>query len=120
MPPGWDATRRRVLARDHWLCRLSFVGCTVHATEVHHSVRGVEVEATLLAACSWCHGIVTAQQATAARWPAADPGPPRAAPAGRAAATRGREGPPPRASATSGSLSPRIRGQVSAKTRDDG
>ena len=68
MPAGWPATRRRVLARDRWCCRLGFAGCEGHATDAHHTVRGCEDEATIVAACGACHRIVTQQQASAARW----------------------------------------------------
>jgi len=76
MPPGWDATRARVLARDHHACRLRYPCCTGTATEVHHTRRGVEDEATLLSACASCHAVVTSWQALAARGLAQTPAPP--------------------------------------------
>jgi hypothetical protein len=68
MPPGWSATRARVLARDSWTCRLGFAGCQRHAVEVHHTQPGVEAEATLLSVCAACHRAVTQAQAAEARW----------------------------------------------------
>jgi 5-methylcytosine-specific restriction enzyme A len=65
MPPGWTATRRRVLIRDP-ICRLCG---QAPSTEVHHPEQGVEDEALLMGVCSPCHAAVTARQAAAARWP---------------------------------------------------
>jgi hypothetical protein len=67
MPPGWAATRRRILARDSWTCRLQLTGCTRQAAEVHHLERGNEADALLVAVCHSCHQVITAQQAAAAR-----------------------------------------------------
>ena len=67
MPPGWSSTRRRVLDRDGHACRLVLPGCTGRATEVHHTIPGVEIEATLLSACPACHAIVTNAQAKTAQ-----------------------------------------------------
>jgi len=115
MPPGWDATRRRVLARDAWLCRLRFAGCTVHASEVHHARPGDESDEALWSACGPCHRVVTQRQAAAARWPvsavspASAPAPPAAAPElGEPSSARAAE---------SGIASPVIRRQVSPETR---
>ena len=63
MPPGWPATRARIMARDHGRCR----NCGAPATEVHHAEPGSEDDATLAALCSTCHEIITIGQALGAR-----------------------------------------------------
>jgi 5-methylcytosine-specific restriction endonuclease McrA len=63
MPPGWDATRARVLARDHHRCRQ----CGAPASEAHHTEPGNEDEATIIALCEACHARITAAQAAEAR-----------------------------------------------------
>ena len=65
MPPGWAATRARILRRDRYRCR----GCGAPATEVHHAVPGCEESWSLLALCATCHRAISQAQATAARWP---------------------------------------------------
>ena len=64
MPPGWTATRRRILRRDP-TCRLC---ASAPSTEVHHTQPGVEADWSLLGVCHPCHLAVTQQQAAAARW----------------------------------------------------
>ena len=63
MPPGWAATRRRILARDGGRC----VQCGTPATEVHHTQPGREDDGSLVSLCSGCHRAITAQRAAAAR-----------------------------------------------------
>ena len=63
MPPGWAATRARVLRRDP-TCRLCLAA---PSTEAHHTLPGVEDEATIVGACAPCHRAVTQAQAAAAR-----------------------------------------------------
>lgn len=63
MPPGWAATRARILARDGHRCRW----CGAPAAEVHHSQPGVEADELLLSLCASCHAAVTRQQAAEAR-----------------------------------------------------
>ena len=66
MPPGWEATRARILARDGHHCR----ACGAPASEVHHVARHVEADELLVALCSPCHERITqieAQRARAAR-----------------------------------------------------
>ena len=63
MPPGWAATRARVLARDGHRCR----DCGAPATEVHHTVPGVEAEHLLVSLGGPCHLVITLAQARAAR-----------------------------------------------------
>lgn len=71
MPPGWDATRARILRRDP-LCR----GCwSAPSTEVHHTVPGVETDELLAGLCHDCHAAITAAQALAARGLGLPPGP---------------------------------------------
>jgi hypothetical protein len=70
MPPGWDATRARILARDGHACR----DCGAPATEVHHERPGVERDDLLVSLCSPCHLARTLAQAQAARRAAAAPG----------------------------------------------
>jgi 5-methylcytosine-specific restriction endonuclease McrA len=63
MPPGWPATRARVLHRDNYRCRR----CGNLANEVHHTEPGNEDEDMMLSMCSPCHLAVTLAQAAAAR-----------------------------------------------------
>lgn len=63
MPPGWAATRRRVLKRDRYRCQ----GCGGRASEVHHAIPGREDDASLVSLCHPCHAAITAAQALAAR-----------------------------------------------------
>ena len=63
MPPGWPATRARVLRRDP-ICRLC--GAAPSA-EAHHTEPGNEDERTIVGACQPCHRAVSQQQAAAAR-----------------------------------------------------
>ena len=69
-PPGWAATRRRVLARDSRTCQLRLPGCTVVATEVDHrqpvSLGGDSSDANCQAVCHHCHVAKTAKEAQAA------------------------------------------------------
>jgi 5-methylcytosine-specific restriction endonuclease McrA len=69
MPPGWKATRARILARDHYRC--GYCGGT--AAEVHHISRGTEADWNLIAVCDPCHTAITQQQAAAARTAARQP-----------------------------------------------
>jgi 5-methylcytosine-specific restriction endonuclease McrA len=64
MPPGWKATRRRILARDGHRCRAC--GAT-EALEVHHTIPGAEADETLVTLCRPCHRAITAAQALAGR-----------------------------------------------------
>ena len=63
MPPGWDATRRRILTRDGHRCVL----CGADACEVHHTIPGVEADELLVSLCSGCHAAITQAQAIAGR-----------------------------------------------------
>jgi 5-methylcytosine-specific restriction endonuclease McrA len=63
MPRHWATTRRRILRRDGYQCRLKLTGCIGTATEVHHTQPGNEADAYLLAACPPCHRQITQQQA---------------------------------------------------------
>ena len=65
MPPGWAATRARVLTRDGHTC-----DCGAPATEVHHLFPGIEEDWALRSKCGPCHRAITATQAAAARHPA--------------------------------------------------
>jgi hypothetical protein len=80
MPPGWDATRARILARDRacW--------CGAPATEVHHLLPGVEEDWALRGICHPHHLAITLVQAMTARWPDV-PRPRPTAPASGAAST---------------------------------
>ena len=71
MPPGWPATRRRILARDGHRCR----ACGSVATEVHHLRPGIEADASLVSLCHPCHAVITRAQALAARGIAPQPPP---------------------------------------------
>ena len=64
MPPGWSATRTRILARDHHWCRSC---CASPATEVHHLRPGTEGDEWLVSLCSPCHRRATQAQSAAAR-----------------------------------------------------
>jgi 5-methylcytosine-specific restriction endonuclease McrA len=63
MPPRWESTRARILARDGHACR----ACGQPATEVHHSITGVETDDGLVSLCHRCHATATAVNARAAR-----------------------------------------------------
>ena len=63
MPPGWPATRARILSRDGHTCR----ACGAPATEVHHLRPGAEADATLVSLCHPCHALISRAQALAAR-----------------------------------------------------
>jgi len=64
MPPGWDATRARILARDP-ACRLCGAA---PSTEVHHLLGpGHEQDHELLGVCHPCHDGETQRQAALAR-----------------------------------------------------
>lgn len=69
-PPGWDATARRIKARDP-LCRIRGPHCTGPSTEVDHVVPvhlgGGHEDDNLQGACHACHADKTAQEAAAAR-----------------------------------------------------
>jgi hypothetical protein len=65
MPPGWTATRSRILKRDGHRCRGWCAGNP--ATEVHHLIPGVEDDAYLLSLCHDCHAAITSAQAQQAR-----------------------------------------------------
>lgn len=59
-PPGWKAQRKRVLARDEYLCQLRLSGCTGDATDVDHIVENWKrqrpaTDDELQAACSHCN-----------------------------------------------------------------
>ena len=63
MPPGWKATRARILRRDP-VCR----ACRkAPAAEVHHADPGREDDDALLGLCHDCHARITAANAIAAR-----------------------------------------------------
>lgn len=55
----WVRTRRRVLARDMWVCQLQWPGCEGKATHVDHIVPrrfgGEDTDANLRAACRSCN-----------------------------------------------------------------
>jgi 5-methylcytosine-specific restriction endonuclease McrA len=63
MPPGWGATRARILRRDP-TCRICWAA---PATEVHHTQPGAEDDAHLIGACHPCHHAASQAQAAAAR-----------------------------------------------------
>jgi 5-methylcytosine-specific restriction protein A len=71
LPHDWDATRRRVLARDNWLCRYprSRGGdCGQPATDVDHWVdRDDHRDQSLRSLCSWHHKQKTAKESAEAR-----------------------------------------------------
>ena len=63
MPPGWQATRRRILARDP-TCRACGLA---PSTEVHHTDPPAEDDDHLAGLCSLCHLAISKAQAAAAR-----------------------------------------------------
>jgi hypothetical protein len=65
MPPGWPATRARILDRDGHRCR--WPSCPAPAAEVHHIRPGVEADHLLVSLCSAHHLRVTEAQAALAR-----------------------------------------------------
>ena len=68
LPDDWPEIRARILDRDRHRCRLRYHGCTRHATEVDHIIRGDDHRDTnLQAACTWCHRIKSGREGAAAR-----------------------------------------------------
>lgn len=63
MPPGWAATRARILARDGGRC----LDCGAPATIVDHHVRGIEDDANLRSLCGLCSAAKTDREAKAAQ-----------------------------------------------------
>jgi 5-methylcytosine-specific restriction enzyme A len=63
MPPGWPATRARILTRDGHRCR----SCGAPASEVHHTRRGIEADEFLVSLCERCHERITQIEAARAR-----------------------------------------------------
>jgi len=64
MPPGWAATRARILRRDP-TCRLCLAA---PSTEVHHLLGpGSEADHQLAGVCHPCHQHESQRQAAAAR-----------------------------------------------------
>jgi 5-methylcytosine-specific restriction endonuclease McrA len=63
MPPGWSATRARILKRDGHRCR----SCGAPAAEVHHLEPGNESDDMLVSLCEPCHLPISLAQAAAAR-----------------------------------------------------
>lgn len=63
MPPGWQATRRRILARDP-VCRACGLA---PSTEVHHTDPPAEDDGHLAGLCSPCHLAISKAQAAEAR-----------------------------------------------------
>jgi len=63
MPPGWGATRNRILARDP-VCRFCQI---MPSTEVHHLIPGDERDELLAGVCHDCHARATAVQSAEAR-----------------------------------------------------
>jgi len=65
MPPGWPATRARILARDPWCW------CGAPATEVHHLAPpgdpARDQDEYLRGLCHGCHLSITERQAAQAR-----------------------------------------------------
>lgn len=65
------AVRKRVLARDGYLCQLGYAGCTTDAVEVDHIVpvseHGTNRMDNLQAVCKECHKIKTQTEAQRAR-----------------------------------------------------
>lgn len=61
-PAGWQATRRRVLARDGYLCRVceAKVGKGGRRAHVHHLLgRRENRDFDLVTLCATCHEVVT-------------------------------------------------------------
>ena len=67
MPPGWPATRARILLRDHHTCQIDGPDCTRYATEVDHLTPGVETDDHLRAVCTTCHRTKTQTEARAGK-----------------------------------------------------
>lgn len=65
-PPGWEATRRRILERDNYRCQLGYDGCTIYATEVDHLIpmanRVDHSDENLQAVCKHCHNQKTRKE----------------------------------------------------------
>ena len=67
MPPHWQRTRRRILARDP-VCRIAGPACSGSSSEVDHVVPGGgEHDTNLQGVCAACHRAKTQAEALAAR-----------------------------------------------------
>ena len=63
LPPGWERTRRRILARDDYRCTVIRTDtekrCNEPATDVDHVVPhsegGSEADSNLASSCRWHH-----------------------------------------------------------------
>jgi 5-methylcytosine-specific restriction endonuclease McrA len=68
---GHQARRRRVLARDGWLCQLRYPGCLITANTADHIVPvalgGAEDIENMQAVCQPCHAVKTQAEAQAGR-----------------------------------------------------
>lgn len=68
LPPDWPATRRRILKRDGYRCRIRLPGCKGRATDVDHIDDPTDHRpSNLRAACGWCHGRRTSAQGLQAK-----------------------------------------------------
>lgn len=69
LPPGWSATRKRILRRDDYRC----VKCNAMATDVNHILPackgGGDDEANLESLCQRCHRSETGRQARSMQVP---------------------------------------------------
>jgi 5-methylcytosine-specific restriction endonuclease McrA len=75
--PRWEATRRRILERDGYVCQIRLPGCTRVATTVDHIVPramgGGHEDALLRAACNACNSRRGGQMRKKKPLPAARP-----------------------------------------------
>jgi 5-methylcytosine-specific restriction endonuclease McrA len=64
----WRTHRANVLDRDGHLCQLQLPGCTLHATQAHHTLGkngpAGDDETYLLAACPHCNNLIGDPQQT--------------------------------------------------------
>ena len=68
VPPNWKAIKRRILARDNYVCQLRGPSCIGVATQVDHKDRlGPSTPDNLWAVCAPCHQVKTSSEATEGR-----------------------------------------------------
>jgi len=68
----WEATRQRILRRDHYQCTLKYSGCTGRATQVDHLLAkangGEDTDSNLASSCASCNNYKSSKQVVRRNW----------------------------------------------------